>query len=86
MNKLSKELNTTKTDIVEKALKLFAKTKQKEGNSLLQFAGILKDNEAQKMLKCIKEDKNSKEIIQNFCMEFITQIKFLKIKKKFYHF
>ena len=61
LNKLSKELNTTKTDIVEKALKLFAKTKQKECNSLLQFAGILKDNEAQKMLKCIKEDKNSKD-------------------------
>ena len=61
LNQLSKEFNTTKTEIVENALKLFSKTKQKEQNKLLQFAGILKENEAKKMLDTIQEDKNSKD-------------------------
>jgi len=61
LNQLSQELNTTKTEIIENAIKLFFKTKQKEQNELLQFAGILKENEANKMLNTIKENKNSKD-------------------------
>ncbi len=61
LNKLADELNTTKTDIVEKAIKLFSKTKQKKQNNLLEFAGILKSSEADKMLNSIKNDKNSKD-------------------------
>ena len=61
LNKLANELNTTKTEIVEKALNLFYKTKQKEENNLLKFAGILKSNEADKLLNEIKNNKNSKE-------------------------
>ena len=61
LNQLAKELNTTKTEIVESALKLFSKTKQKEKNQLLEFAGILKNNEANKMLSDIQIDKNSKD-------------------------
>jgi len=62
LEQLSKELNTTKTNIVENALNLYLKVKQKEQNNLLQFAGILKENEAEKMLDNIQKDKNSKNI------------------------
>jgi len=62
LEQLSKELNTTKTNIVENALNLYLKVKQKERNNLLQFAGILKENEAEKMLDTIQKDKNSKNI------------------------
>ncbi len=61
LNQLADELNTTKTDIVEKAIKLFSKNKQKKQNDLLEFAGILKNNEANNLLENIKNDKNSKD-------------------------
>ena len=61
LNKLADELNTTKTDIVEKAIKLFSKTKQKKQNNLLEFAGILKSSEADKILQSIKSDRNDKD-------------------------
>jgi predicted transcriptional regulator len=61
LNQLAKELNTTKTEVIESALKLFSKTKQKERNQLLEFAGILKNNEANKMLNDIQTNKNSKD-------------------------
>ncbi len=60
LNQLAKELNTTKTDIIEKALKLFSKNRQKEQKNLLKFAGILKENEAENFLEVIKSDKNYK--------------------------
>jgi len=65
LNQLADELNTTKTEVVEKALKLFSKTKQKEQNNLLQFAGILKNNEANNLLDDIQNSKNSKEFELN---------------------
>jgi len=61
LNQLSKELNTTKTDIVEKALRLFSKNNQEQQNNLLKFAGTLKDKEADKMIEDIKNNKNSKD-------------------------
>ncbi len=61
LNQLANELNTTKTDVVEKALKLFSKTTQKEKNELLQFAGILKNSEANKLLDDIQNSKDSKD-------------------------
>jgi predicted transcriptional regulator len=61
LNQLANELNTTKTEVVERALKLFSKTKQKERNQLLEFAGILKNHEANKMLNDIQTNKNSKD-------------------------
>jgi predicted transcriptional regulator len=60
LNQLANELNTTKTEVVERALKLFSKTKQKERNQLLEFAGILKNHDANKMLNDILTNKNSK--------------------------
>ena len=65
LNQLANELNTTKTEVIEKALKLFSKTKQKEQNNLLQFAGILKNNEANNLLNDIQDNKNSKEFELN---------------------
>jgi len=65
LNQLANELNTTKTEVVEKALKLFSKTKQKEQNDLLQFAGILKNNEANNLLNDIQSSKNSKDFELN---------------------
>ena len=53
-------INTTKTDVIEKALKLFSTTKQKEKNNLLQFAGILNNNEANNFIDIIQNDKNNK--------------------------
>ena len=37
LNKLSNDLNITKTEVIEKALKLFAKNNQKKQNDLLKF-------------------------------------------------
>jgi len=65
LNQLADELNTTKTEVIEKALKLFSKTKQKEQNNLLQFAGILKNHEANNLLDDIQNSKNSKEFELN---------------------
>jgi len=61
LNQLANEFHTTKTEIVEESLKLFSKIKQKERNELLQFAGILKNNEATKLLDDIQHNKNSKD-------------------------
>lgn len=61
LNQLSNEFNTTKTEIVEKSLKLFSKIKYKEQNELLQFAGILKEKEATKLLDDVRNNKNSKD-------------------------
>ena len=65
LNQLANELNTTKTDVVEKALKLFSKNRQKEKNDLLQFAGILKNYEANNLLDVIQNDKNNKDFELN---------------------
>ena len=65
LNQLANELNTSKTEVIEKALKLFSKTKQKEQNNLLQFAGILKNNEANNLFDIIQSDKNNKDFELN---------------------
>ena len=65
LNQLADELNTTKTDVIEKALKLFSKKNQKKQNDLLKFAGILKNNEANNLLNDIQNNKNSKEFELN---------------------
>ena len=62
LNQLSKELHTTKTEIIEKALNLFSKNNQEQHNNLLKFAGKLKDREADKMIEDIKNNKNSKDL------------------------
>ncbi|RBQ31612.1 hypothetical protein CRU92_05200 [Arcobacter sp. FW59] len=61
LEKLSKELNTTKTDIIEKSIKFFSKQKNQKQDNLLKFAGILEDKQAEEMLKSISNSKNSKD-------------------------
>ncbi|MBD3841092.1 MAG: hypothetical protein IE909_04245 [Campylobacterales bacterium] len=60
LNHLSEELQTTKTDIVEKAILLLSKEKKIKQNTLLQFAGKLSQNEANHMIESIANDKNTK--------------------------
>jgi len=62
LNQIAKELNTTKTEIIKKSIESFYKSLRKDKNDLLKFAGILKEKEAEKMLKEIKRDRNNKDI------------------------
>jgi predicted transcriptional regulator len=59
---LAKDLHTTKTGIIEKAVIQFASSLENKRNSLLQFAGSLDSNEADTILNAIQMDKNSKDI------------------------
>lgn len=58
---LSRELNTTKTDVIEKAIKLFSKTKKDTHNDLLKFARTLDESTATKMIDDITNSKDSKK-------------------------
>lgn len=60
LNQLSQELQTTKTDVIEKAISLFSKQNSIKKNNLLQFAGSMKQMEADKMLDNIQDSKNTK--------------------------
>ena len=61
LNQLTQELHTTKTDVIEKAIIFFSKQNNLKHNELLQFAGKLKSNDANKMLQNIIDDKTSKD-------------------------
>ena len=61
LNRLAEELNTTKTEVIERALQLFSKTRLKEQNDLLQYAGVLQESEAEHLLNAVKTDKKSKD-------------------------
>ena len=61
LNKLSDEMHSTKTEIIEKAIELFSKQNHLHQNQLLKFAGKLKKSDAENMLNSIKNDKNSKD-------------------------
>jgi hypothetical protein len=61
LNLLTKELHTTKTEVIEKAISFFSKQNNLKQNQLLQFAGKLKNSNADNMLQSIVDDKNSKD-------------------------
>jgi len=61
LNKLTEELHTTKTEVIEKAISFFSKQNNLKHNQLLQFAGKLKSNDADKMIQGIADGKNSKD-------------------------
>ena len=61
LNKLTEELHTTKTEVIEKAISFFSKQNNLKHNQLLEFAGKLKSNDADKMIQSIADDKNSKD-------------------------
>jgi hypothetical protein len=59
---LEKELHTSKTAIVEKALQFYAKKKLPDKNSLLEYVGILGKEEASAMLALTRSNKYNKDI------------------------
>lgn len=61
LNQLSDEFHTTKTEIVEKAIERFSNESRAKQNSLMEFAGKLRDKEADAMLEAIRSDKDRKE-------------------------
>lgn len=61
LNQLADELQTTKTEVIEKAISFFSKQNEIKHNNLLQFAGKLKNSEADDILQNIKDSKNSKD-------------------------
>ena len=61
LEKLSQEMQTTKTEVIEKAIKLFSKQNAKQNSDLMEFAGILGEGEADAMLEKIKADNSSKD-------------------------
>ena len=65
LNQLTEELNTTKTEVIEKAIRFFSKQNNLKQNELLQYAGKLKSNDAENMLQSIIDDKNSKDFELN---------------------
>lgn len=65
LEQLSQEMHTTKTEVIEKAIKLFSKHNAKQNNDLMQFAGILGQSEADAMLQKIKDDNVSKDFTVN---------------------
>lgn len=65
LNQLANELDTTKTEIIEKAIEFFSKKNKIQQNNLLHFAGKLKNSEADKMLTSIQEHKDSKDFELN---------------------
>ena len=58
---LEKKMHTSKTEIVEKAIELFAKEKLTHKHALLKFAGTLSETDADKMLETITTEKHNKK-------------------------
>ena len=65
LNELTQELHTTKTEVIEKAISFFSKQNSLKQSELLQFAGKLKGNDADKILQSIVNDKSSKNFELN---------------------
>lgn len=58
---LAKDLHTTKTNVIEEAVRHYAASLKNKRNALLQFAGALDADEAELMLDNIQRDKDSKD-------------------------
>jgi hypothetical protein len=58
---LAKRMKTTREDVVKMAVNSYAKKISKK-NHLMQFAGILEDDEADEMLKTIYDNRHNKEM------------------------
>ncbi len=62
LEKLSHDLATTKTDIVEQSITRFFQKNTTEKNDMLRFAGLLDSTQADTMLADIAENRDSKRI------------------------
>lgn len=58
---LANDLQTSKTDIIEKAVMQFAASREGRRNAFMQFAGTLAADEADTILNTIQADKSSKD-------------------------
>jgi hypothetical protein len=58
---LKEELHASKTDIIEDALRFYAKKKLAQEQPLLKFAGILNEKESQTMLSVIRSSRKNKK-------------------------
>ena len=58
---LAIDLQTSKTDIIEKAVMQFAASREGRRNALMQFAGTLAVDEADTILNAIQADKSNKD-------------------------
>ena len=61
LNQLSEELHSTKTEVIEKAIEFFSKQNHLKQNQILQFAGKLKNSDAESILDSIETSQNSKD-------------------------
>lgn len=60
ISSLAERMKTTREDVIKMAVNSYAK-KINEKNRLMQFAGILEDDEADEMLNTIYENRHNKE-------------------------
>jgi len=62
LHSLEDALHTSRTAVVEQALRHYARKKLHAVPTLLEFAGILKEEDATRMLKNIRSNKHNKNI------------------------
>lgn len=60
LTSLAKRQHVSKTEIVERALDIYAKRDQKSTHALLKCAGTLKEKEAEDLLQTIYSDRHTK--------------------------
>ena len=61
ISSLARQLKTTKEDIVEKAVQNYAK-KLNQKKRIMEFAGILEEDDANEILSTIYSNRQNKEI------------------------
>lgn len=59
---LEQKMGTSKTDIIERALQFYAKKKIANQDTLMGYAGILNEKEADHMLDTIKSSRRNKKL------------------------
>lgn len=59
---LEKKMHTSKTDIIERALQSYAKKKIANQDTLMRYAGMLNQQEADDMLENIKSSRRNKRM------------------------
>ncbi len=62
LSTLEKKMHLSKTTIVEQAVRYYAKNKITKKPYLLDYAGILNEKEAEKMLAIIKSSRQNKDL------------------------
>ncbi len=62
VDELSEDLNTTKTNIIQMAVKFFSKKKNKHINPLSEYSGILDDINPEEMIRGIRNSRANKSL------------------------